>query len=244
MKKILVLAVFVLLSAASYAQWTQVVNDIHNTNTGLVGIGTGATAPAYILDVRQNGVEPKLSITNAGGSGGAAFRMFDQGSGTDWRFKAAATGTFKIRDNASAKDVLVLEKGTATLNSIYVKSDGTVCIGLGSDAVSSVPAAKLAVNGAMKVKGKIDAAEIEVKLNAWSDHVFKSGYTLLPLQDVENYISTNKHLPGVPSEAEVLQKGVNLGEMDALLLQKIEELTLYVIDLKKENDQLKKMITK
>ncbi|MCK9204704.1 MAG: hypothetical protein M0P58_09770 [Bacteroidales bacterium] len=242
MKKIIILLAFVLAGTVSYAQWVTVGNDIHNSNTGLVGIGTGATTPAYILDVRQNGTEPKLSITNAGGSGGAAFRMFDQGSGTDWRFKAAATGTFKIRDNVSAKDVIVLEKGTGTLNSIYVKADGTVAIGLGSGTIPS--GAKLAVNGAMKVNGKIDATEIEVKLAAWSDYVFKPNYNLMPLQEVENFIGQNKHLPGVPSETEVLQKGNNLGEMDAILLQKIEELTLYVIDLKKENDALKKAILK
>ncbi|MEI7981769.1 MAG: hypothetical protein WCI71_08935 [Bacteroidota bacterium] len=238
MKKLIVLLAFVLFGSVSYAQWVTVGSDIHNTNSGLVGIGTGATVPAYILDVRQNGVEPKLSITNMGGTGGAAFRMFDQGSGTDWRFKAAATGTFKIRDNFSAVDVVVIEKGTGTLNALYIKANGNVGIG------TTAPGAKLAVNGAMKVNGKINASEIEVSLTAWPDHVFKSGFELMPLQDVENYISLNKHLPGVPSETDVLTKGNNLGEMDAILLQKIEELTLYMIELKKENAQLKQMIAK
>ncbi|MCK9424098.1 MAG: hypothetical protein M0Q38_16050 [Bacteroidales bacterium] len=235
MKKLLVVVSLIMVMGLFLSNSVQSQTNTFPA-TGSVGIGT--LTPAYILDVRQNGVEPKLSITNAGGTGGAAFRMFDQGSGTDWRFKAAAVGTFKIRDNFSGKDVLTFEKGTGTANSIYVTALGNVGIG------TNAPGAKLAVNGAMKVNGKINATEIEVSLTAWPDHVFKSGFELMPLQDVENYISLNKHLPGVPSETDVIQKGNNLGEMDAILLQKIEELTLYMIDLKKENDQLKKLIAK
>jgi len=66
----------------------------------------------------------------------------------------------------------------------------------------------------------------------------------MPLQDVENYVSLNNHLPGVPSANEMVQNGNNLAAMDAVLLQKIEELTLYMIDLKKENAQLKQLIVK
>jgi hypothetical protein len=58
------------------------------------------------------------------------------------------------------------------------------------------------------------------------------------LTEVEAFINKNKHLPDVPSESEVLENGINLGEMDALLLQKIEELTLYVIELEKKLEEL------
>ncbi|NOY48530.1 MAG: TMF family protein, partial [Chlorobi bacterium] len=58
----------------------------------------------------------------------------------------------------------------------------------------------------------------------------------------ENYINQNKHLPDVPSAKEVEEEGVNLGEMNAVLLQKIEELTLYMIEMKKENKELKQRI--
>jgi len=61
---------------------------------------------------------------------------------------------------------------------------------------------------------------------------------------VESFIKENNHLPDVPSEAEVLEEGINLGQMDALLLKKIEELTLYVIELKKENEIIKTEISK
>ena len=93
---------------------------------------------------------------------------------------------------------------------------------------------KLAVNG------KIRAKEVKVEESNWSDFVFKDDYYLPTLKEVENYIDKNGHLPNIPSEAEVEENGINIGEMQAKLLQKIEELTLYVIQLEKEIDELKK----
>ena len=76
----------------------------------------------------------------------------------------------------------------------------------------------------------------------WPDYVFDDGYNLLPLNELEQSIKNNKHLPGIPSAEEVSKNGLIISEMQAKLLQKIEELTLYVIDLKKENDTMKKEI--
>ena len=67
---------------------------------------------------------------------------------------------------------------------------------------------------------------------------FAKDYQLKSLEEVETYINENKHLPDVPSAEEVVKSGINVAEMDALLLQKIEELTLYMIELKKENAAL------
>jgi hypothetical protein len=86
--------------------------------------------------------------------------------------------------------------------------------------------------------GNILANEIEVSTDSWSDYVFEEDYLLIPIEEVEDFIKENKHLPGVPSENEVIEEGINLGEMDAILLKKIEELTLYVIKLKKELDKV------
>ncbi|PKP44946.1 MAG: hypothetical protein CVT95_09970 [Bacteroidetes bacterium HGW-Bacteroidetes-12] len=61
----------------------------------------------------------------------------------------------------------------------------------------------------------------------------------MPLNEVENFITENKHLPDVPSATEVKENGIDLAQMDAILLQKIEELTLYIIELKKEMNKLK-----
>ena len=66
----------------------------------------------------------------------------------------------------------------------------------------------------------------------------------MSLEDLGKFVKENKHLPGVPSANEVEKDGLNLGEMDALLLQKIEELTLHMIELKKENESLRKSIKK
>jgi hypothetical protein len=90
------------------------------------------------------------------------------------------------------------------------------------------------------VNGDMIAEEIVVKLHQdWPDFVFSKEYGLMDLEDVESYITENSHLPNVPSAKEV-ENGVNLGEMDATLLQKIEELTLYMIDLQKQVNELKK----
>lgn len=91
----------------------------------------------------------------------------------------------------------------------------------------------------LRVNGKIDANEIEVSLNHWNDYVFHDDYKLMPLLELELFVNANKHLPEIPSENQVIEYGINIGEMNALLLKKIEELTLYVIELKKENDVIK-----
>lgn len=93
------------------------------------------------------------------------------------------------------------------------------------------------------VGGKVVCKEIEVTLAGLPDFVFNKDYKLMSLYDVENFINSNKHLPGVPSEKEVLENGLNLGDMNATLLQKVEELTLYMIQLQKDNDALKARIS-
>ncbi len=76
----------------------------------------------------------------------------------------------------------------------------------------------------------------------WSDYVFAEDYRLMPLEEVEQFVKSNNHLPNVPSALEVVENGIDVVRMDAKLLEKIEELTLYMIQLKKENDELKNEI--
>lgn len=88
-------------------------------------------------------------------------------------------------------------------------------------------------------EGKVWAQEVRVKLsNPWADHVFDNDYNLPSLQDVELFIKANKHLIGVPSKDEISKDGLDVCEMDAILLQKIEELTLYIIQQQKEINAL------
>ena len=87
--------------------------------------------------------------------------------------------------------------------------------------------------------GQVKTKEIRVTLTGWSDFVFDDGYQLPSLEQLERYVKENRHLPDVPTETEVKQGGVDLGQMNALLLQKVEELTLYIIDLQKQIEVLK-----
>lgn len=87
--------------------------------------------------------------------------------------------------------------------------------------------------------GVVRARELKVKLGNWPDYVFGNDYTLMPLNEVEEFISVNGHLPNIPKAAEVEDEGLNIGEMNRLLMEKIEELTLYIIDLQKQVDTLK-----
>lgn len=97
----------------------------------------------------------------------------------------------------------------------------------------------------LAVEGTLGARRIKVTQQAnWADHVFHPGYKLPTLQEVAQFIQTNGHLPEIPTAAEVKENGVDVGEMNRLLLQKVEELTLYLIKQQKEIDELKSQIKK
>jgi len=109
------------------------------------------------------------------------------------------------------------------------RSNGFVGIG------TSSPDQRLTVNGTIHSK------EVKVDLSVpGPDYVFEKDYVLPSLESVKTYIDQNKHLPEVPSAKEMEANGINLSEMNMLLLKKVEELTLYVIELKKEIQELKK----
>jgi len=95
-------------------------------------------------------------------------------------------------------------------------------------------------NARFAVAGKMYAEQIVVKLQAnWPDTVFSSTYKLQDLNSLEKYVNTNKHLPDVPSEATLKQSGIDLADMQKVQMQKIEELSLYIIQLHKDNEALK-----
>lgn len=93
-------------------------------------------------------------------------------------------------------------------------------------------------NGIRTEKIKVDIASA----NGWADYVFKKNYKLATLEEVEKHINDKGHLANIPSAEEVVKNGLNLGEMDAKLLEKIEELTLYSIDLNKYNKTLNNQV--
>ena len=101
-------------------------------------------------------------------------------------------------------------------------------------------AMKNRVNLVLKSNGQLMAKEVLVTLTGWPDYVFGEGYERMSLPETEAYIKENGHLPGVPSAEEVEEKGLSLGEMNAKLMEKVEELMLHVIELQKQIDELKR----
>lgn len=119
-----------------------------------------------------------------------------------------------------------------------IKDDGTVKIGKGLAINTNIP---LSGDTRLLVDGRIVSTNVTVALvSNWPDYVFEKSYTLTPLSKVEQFIEKNGHLPNVPSAAEVKKEGIDVGAMNAKLLEKVEELTLYIINQQKQIDELKK----
>ncbi|WP_346320989.1 hypothetical protein [Chitinophaga sp. YIM B06452] len=150
---------------------------------------------------------------------------------------AGATRSFGV--GSSGNNLYFLHantNGTGPANYYMMVDGNTGNIGIGHTALA--PSYKLSV------EGTIGARKVKVTQAAWSDFVFHDDYQLPSLMELETFVKKNKHLPGIPTEAEVVKDGVDVGEMNKLLLQKIEELTLYIIDLKKESTRQQEKIGK
>jgi len=169
-----------------------------------------------------------------------------------------ATGSAsRISFNSSGEILLqTIESDTAgsiinRWNTVTIANNGRVGIG-----TTTAPKVELDVNGTfmatnatiadritandMRINNLLCAKEIKVQLaNCWPDYVFSKDYNLLPLQELEQFVNKNQHLPNVPTATSVAENGVNVGEMNAILLQKMEEMTLYIIALQKQIDELK-----
>jgi len=105
-------------------------------------------------------------------------------------------------------------------------------VGIGT----TIPSHKLSVNGIIRSK------EVVVESANWPDYVFTNQYPLKPLDEVEQFIKQNKHLPNIPSASEIEKNGLELGAVQNKMMEKIEELTLYIIELKKEMKALQQQI--
>ncbi|MGK6353492.1 hypothetical protein [Parapedobacter sp. DT-150] len=136
-----------------------------------------------------------------------------------------------INQENTTQPILRLSSGTVTANEnvvFTVENDGKVGIG------TTTPQAKLAVNG------NILAKEVKVKTDiSVPDYVFEPDYDLPTLDEIETYVKKHKHLPEIPSAADIEKDGLDLAEMNLLLLKKVEELTLHLIDQRKAELELR-----
>jgi hypothetical protein len=120
---------------------------------------------------------------------------------------------------------------TSTGNNLFNTNTGGA-IGINCTAI---PAGYM-----LSVNGHVRARKIRVDSETWCDYVFAEGYNLTPIKELEKFISTYKHLPEIPSAMEVKEQGIDLADMDARLLKKVEEMTLYIIQLEKRIESLEK----
>jgi hypothetical protein len=173
-------------------------------------VGIGSPSPQYQLEIESTTDDYKqLRVKSPGAPLIKLSGSYNGGNGAE--FFQQPNGDILINAN-DAKNV------------ITIKPDGNVAIG------SYNPGSfKLAVSG------KIWSQEVNVAMNIpGPDYVFEKDYNLLPLSELETYINKNKHLPEVPSAKEMEANGLNLREMNLILLKKVEELTLHLIEMKKE----------
>ena len=152
------------------------------------------------------------------------------------------TELFVNRNISKALAVFNTQTNTNGDETFVVYGNGKTHIGIGRPLATGICA-----NAMLTVDGTILAKEIRVAISTsthWADYVFEKDYKLMSLKEVEAYITANKHLPDVPSSKDVEKNGVEVTEISATLLKKIEELTLYTIELQKKlEDQQKEINT-
>ena len=199
---------------------------------GNVGIGTAS--PSVPLEVlAPSGAAANVKLSATGGTGRAVGQEFwatagDAAAHNSARIESSFTGTMTYPEAVLS---LQTPTGAGTWVTALTAKNGNVGIG------TTNPTYALSVNGTIQAK--------EVVVNTgWSDYVFHPAYRLKPLGEVAAYIQQNHHLPDIPSDAEVRENGVSLGEMQSKLLAKIEELTLHVIQEHDRNDRLERQNAK
>jgi hypothetical protein len=260
MKKTLFLSLvssFISLSIVAQNEWNS-MNNAGNPmyRKGNVAIGTPGPNPAVHFVVQDpGGSGTKVSLGNNGIVGGylATESVMELTSPTLADAALFAMNTGPVANRSS----LTFGISTAWGAGIYSTAGGGGVVQplnfyVGTQAMRIEPNGKVSIGtpvggtpGTYKlyVQTGILTEKVKVAVDGtaqWADHVFAPSYKLRPLEEVESFINKNKHLPGIPSAEEVVKEGVDLGAMDARLLEKIEELTLYVIDLKKDMEKMKK----
>ena len=224
------------------------------TGSGNVFIGNGAnTSSATLTNSVAIGANAIVAASNTIvlGSGATTITGLGLGSGSGLRFAnitsastAGSGGSGKVLSvDAQGNVILVGLTGGASTTNVggpvaenWKEADGY----LYNNSTNGVVIKGSGLDGnALIVKGGVLSKEVNVKVEgseAWPDYVFKPNYKRMTLGEVEKFIAINGHLPNVPSATEMVANGNNLGNTDIKLLEKIEELTLYLLEMKKVND--------
>lgn len=239
MKKVLLVALTPLLYTLSFGQ---------NTFPASGNVGIGTTTPGAPLVVNGNArVTSRLSV-GSDADGPPFEQIYIAGSNPTIGFNDASQGfnqkLWEVIVNGGRFRILSVIDGYGGIQEAFVITrsglninttsfpNGNVGVG-----TSDTKGYKFAVNG--------DAIFTKIKVKEfgnWPDYVFNKDYQLLTLAELEKFIQQNKHLPGIPPATEVQQKGLDLGDNQAALLKKIEELTLYIIEQNKRMENLEKKL--
>jgi hypothetical protein len=216
-------------------------------NGGYVGIGTATPLEKMHImgNARLEGGQVRFYTGSADATGSTGivgnsngWTRLDPGTGTSSRFIIPIQNA---SDVTSAKNIFDIEDCSANpptwKHLMELRADGSAFF-MGKVGIGMAPATSQLV-----VNGKIAAKEVQVTATP-SDFVFANNYPLKKLDEVESFIKQNKHLPDIPSGKEVEKNGYNVGEMQSKLLQKIEELTLYMIEQNKVIEKQQERIAK
>jgi hypothetical protein len=207
---------------------------------------SGANSPGFSLST-PFGLSPSLGFNVSYGN---AFRFMSAGYGAMIQY-SPSSGLLYF--NTSQTKGLPGEASFFNSNTVAIDSNGYLGIG------TTAPKAKLHVNSSMvignstvtpaagyllSIDGKMICEEIKVQMNtAWPDYVFENDYALIPLAELEQKVMKEKHLPGIPAAGDIsAANGIELGDMQKRLLEKMEELYRYVFELNRQNQELKKEI--
>jgi hypothetical protein len=202
-----------------FAFYTGLVEKMRLTKDGKVGIGTRNPLTTLYLQNDNKTYSSTLTLKNTTNDIAArAGLTMENDAGHQTYFYKQASGNYDANDNIlySAEGNTRIYTGGEERFRIAVNGN----IGIGT----SSPADKLSVNGNIRAK------EIKVETSNWPDYVFHNDYDLRSLTALKAYIELHHHLPEMPSEKEIIKEGLDLGKINNLLLRKVEELTLYLIE--------------
>jgi hypothetical protein len=183
--------------------------------------------------ITSNNVNP-LQVNDVNNSGIMSFN-FSQSAGTNrmWAMNSLFAYSLGI-DNAGIGHIGANINAPLDLINFRVGSGNLPQVWIGNQKEVTGPHTDFR----LAVDGKLLAKSCYVTLSDWADFVFEPDYQLLSLQEVETFYLTHKRLPEIPSEKDIIENGVDVGEMNKLLLKKVEELTIYIVAQQKQIDEL------